>query len=141
MVGPFLIAALLVPAVDHGVKRLVVARLGGRPVSLGALGQLRAVRAQIWSARALGGLSLRAMWIAWLVATAASLAVATVAPQLGWAFGLLVGGALSHALETWRHGSVCDYVCLRFWPAFDLADVALTAGAAGIALELLSLAS
>ena len=136
--GPFLIAALLVPAVDQGVKGLVVGRLGERGLSLGALGELRVVRAQIWSARAPGGLSLRAMWLTWLVAAALSAAVVAALPQLGWAFGLLVGGALSHALESWLRGSVCDYLCLRFWPAFDLADVALTLGAAGLALELWS---
>ena len=32
---------------------------------------------------------------------------------------------------------VSDYVCLRFWPAFNLADLALTAGAIGILTELL----
>jgi signal peptidase II len=129
---PLLIAAILVPLLDQGVKRLVIARIGQRPLSLGALGELRVVRAQIWSGRAAGRLSLRAMWLVWAAA-----AVAAV-PALGWAFGLLVGGALSHALETWLRGSVCDYVCLRFCPAFDLADVALTAGAAGVAYELLA---
>jgi lipoprotein signal peptidase len=43
----------------------------------------------------------------------------------------MLGGSLSHAWETTVHGSVSDYVCLRFWPAFDLADVALTIGALG----------
>ncbi len=31
-------------------------------------------------------------------------------------------------------GSVSDYVCLRFWPAFNLADVAITVGAIGLLL-------
>jgi len=31
---------------------------------------------------------------------------------------------------------VCDYLCPRFWPAFNLADVALAAGAAGALVQL-----
>jgi lipoprotein signal peptidase len=33
---------------------------------------------------------------------------------------------------------VTDYVDVGFWPAFNLADVALTTGALGMALALLS---
>jgi signal peptidase II len=60
-----------------------------------------------------------------------------VLPALGGPFGLMLGGALSHALETSVRGSVCDYVCLRFWPAFDLADVALAVGALGLGVQLI----
>jgi lipoprotein signal peptidase len=31
-------------------------------------------------------------------------------------------------------GGVSDYVCLRVWPAFNLADVAITVGAIGVLL-------
>jgi lipoprotein signal peptidase len=51
--------------------------------------------------------------------------------------GLLLGGSLSNAMEGSLRGSVTDYVCLRFWPAFNLADVALTAGAVGLGVALL----
>ena len=51
--------------------------------------------------------------------------------------GLLLGGSLSNALESSLRGTVSDYVCLRFWPAFNLADLALAAGAIGILAELL----
>jgi len=51
--------------------------------------------------------------------------------------GLLLGGSLSNAVENARRGSVSDYVCLRFWPAFNLADLALAAGAIGTLAELL----
>jgi hypothetical protein len=68
-------------------------------------------------------------------------AVCTIFPAIGWSFGLLLGAALSHALETSLRGSICDYVCLRFWPAFNLADVALTVGALGLAFELVSAVS
>ena len=46
--------------------------------------------------------------------------------------GLLLGGSLSNAVESSMRGSITDYICLRFWPAFNLADLALAAGAIGI---------
>jgi lipoprotein signal peptidase len=39
-------------------------------------------------------------------------------------------------MEGSLRGSVTDYVWLRFWPAFNIADVAITAGAIGMAIEL-----
>jgi lipoprotein signal peptidase len=51
--------------------------------------------------------------------------------------GLLLGGSLSHAVETSLRDAVSDYVCLRFWPAFNLADLALAAGAIGALFNLL----
>jgi lipoprotein signal peptidase len=61
-----------------------------------------------------------------------------MAPSYGGFAGLLLGGSLSHLLETTRRGWICDYVCLRFWPAFNLADVALTAGTIGTALNAMN---
>lgn len=42
--------------------------------------------------------------------------------------GLLLGGALGNALDRIRIGAVIDYVKLPNWPAFNLADVAITVG-------------
>lgn len=131
-------ATLLVPIVDQAVKRLAGSRLAARPISLGVMGELRIVRSRIWMRRGSRPASLRAMWGIWVAAASASVAIAAVLPDVAWTFGLLVGGALSHALETTLRGTVCDYVCLPFWPAFDLADVALTAGLLGIGFELVS---
>jgi signal peptidase II len=44
------------------------------------------------------------------------------------AFALLVGGAIGNALDRWLWGHVVDFIHLRFWPVFNLADVALTVG-------------
>jgi signal peptidase II len=125
---------LLVPLLDQAVKQVLLTHLEPRSLSLGALGTLRVVRSRIWAMRAGRPVSPRTMWALWTVAAAVAAGVCTVLPTLGWPFGLMLGGALSHALETSVRGSVCDYVCLRFWPAFDLADVALTLGALGLAI-------
>lgn len=42
--------------------------------------------------------------------------------------GLLLGGALGNAVDRIRIGAVVDYLKLPNWPAFNLADVAITVG-------------
>jgi signal peptidase II len=61
----------------------------------------------------------------WLVVAGVLTVVSMRFPWAGWSVGLILGGARSHAVETTRYGHVCDYICLRIWPAFNLADVAL----------------
>ncbi len=57
------------------------------------------------------------------------------AAQAGLA--LLAGGALGNLADRVRVGAVVDYIDLSVWPVFNLADVAVTAGAALLVLTLL----
>jgi signal peptidase II len=77
------------------------------------------------------------MWTSWVAAAAALVIASNWIPSSAVFVGLLLGGSLSNAVENARRGSVSDYVCLRFWPAFNLADLALAAGAIGTFAELL----
>jgi len=42
--------------------------------------------------------------------------------------GLLVGGAAGNLIDRIAEGSVTDFLKLPAWPAFNLADVAITFG-------------
>ncbi|MEA2273256.1 MAG: signal peptidase, partial [Solirubrobacteraceae bacterium] len=42
--------------------------------------------------------------------------------------GLLIGGALGNLLDRLGDGEVTDFIKLPLWPAFNLADVAITLG-------------
>jgi signal peptidase II len=42
--------------------------------------------------------------------------------------GLLVGGAAGNLIDRVREGAVTDFVKVPHWPAFNLADVAITVG-------------
>lgn len=42
--------------------------------------------------------------------------------------GLLVGGAAGNAIDRASGGSVTDFVKLTHWPAFNVADIAITLG-------------
>jgi signal peptidase II len=49
--------------------------------------------------------------------------------RLAWlAVGLLLGGAVGNAIDRIDHGAVTDFVKLPHWPAFNVADTAITFG-------------
>lgn len=50
--------------------------------------------------------------------------------------GLLVGGAVGNIFDRARSGSVTDFVKLPAWPAFNVADVAITCGVLALVLVL-----
>lgn len=55
------------------------------------------------------------------------------------AMGLLLGGAignLADRLVRHHHGAVIDFIDLRWWPVFNVADAAITVGAVLLALVL-----
>jgi signal peptidase II len=58
-------------------------------------------------------------------------------PGMWVAAGLLAGGALGNLADRVRADAVTDYVQIGSWPAFNLADVAVTAGVLLLALTYL----
>jgi len=56
-------------------------------------------------------------------------------------FALIAGGAAGNLIDRLLHGGVTDFLELHagkfFWPAFNLADSAITVGAVLVAFELL----
>ena len=51
-------------------------------------------------------------------------------PVLPAALGLLIGGSLSNLVDRIRLDHVTDFIDLRFWPAFNLADSFIVIGVA-----------
>jgi lipoprotein signal peptidase len=131
---PALILALgVVPLIDQSAKLALRHRLGTRAVALGPV-HLRIADASIWLARIA---NRRALIWTLLTMSGVSLVIASAwIPSARLYIGLLLGGAFSNALECSLRGKVGDYVHPRFWPAFNLADVAIVAGATGVLIEL-----
>jgi signal peptidase II len=42
--------------------------------------------------------------------------------------GLLLGGAAGNLIDRLRDGAVTDFIKLPHWPAFNVADIAITFG-------------
>ena len=51
-------------------------------------------------------------------------------PILPAALGLVIGGSISNLVDRVRLGHVTDFLDLRFWPAFNLADSFIVIGVA-----------
>ncbi len=82
----------------------------------------------------------------YLVAASAAIAVALLlyariavarSPLLTVAVGMLLGGAVGNLMDRVRLGAVIDFIDLRVWPVFNVADIAVTAGGALIVLSAL----
>src|SRR5207302_9836252 len=53
------------------------------------------------------------------------------------ALGLVLGGALGNLIDRVRLGYVIDFIDLRWWPVFNLADSAIVVGVVLLALQSL----
>jgi signal peptidase II len=74
-----------------------------------------------------GGLVLVVIAVA-LVALVVYFASHADRPLVWLPTGLLIGGALGNLLDRLGDGEVTDFIKLPLWPAFNLADVAITFG-------------
>jgi len=130
----------LVVVLDQAAKALVESELApGEQVDvLGPLGLTLSRNSGVAFGLAPGG-GVRLVLLAGL----ALLVVAYVfsrepdRPGMWVATGLLAGGAVGNLADRVRAGAVTDYVELGAWPAFNLADVAITAGVLLLALSYL----
>lgn len=75
-----------------------------------------------------GGNLVLAITIIALVVLVAYFARHLDRPGLWVPVGLLAGGALGNLADRAREGAVIDFIDLPRWPAFNVADIAITAG-------------
>jgi hypothetical protein len=129
------VASLLFPAMaisllaDQACKVAVLSSVGGE--SAERRGVIRPViTGRPLAARA--GIPPAVLALAWL----AFVAAAALAPAAGWfdsaaariGLGMALGGAAGNLLDLAVRGGVLDFIDLRVWPAFNLADVAIVSG-------------
>jgi signal peptidase II len=87
-----------------------------------------------WVLLALKIVAVALLW-AWLARSALRLTALSL--------GLIIGGALGNAIDRFAYGAVADFVLLHLttatwsfnWYVFNLADVAIVAGVAGLLYE------
>jgi len=57
-----------------------------------------------------------------------SLRLRNAANGYQWAYGLVMGGALSNFIDRLRLGYVVDFLDFQIWPVFNIADSCITVG-------------
>jgi signal peptidase II len=97
----------------------------------------------------LGGVPTAWRWIVAVLSIAALIVLARVALRVlpggsrldRIAIGLIFGGAIGNLIDRLRFGAVVDFVDLHFrgyhWPAFNVADSAISIGVVLLAIRLL----
>jgi signal peptidase II len=83
---------------------------------------------QIWLLVGMALAVLAIFWFAFRDAAEQSLLVRI-------AFGAIVGGAIGNIIDRFHYGFVVDFIDLRWWPVFNVADSCITIG---VGLLLLS---
>jgi signal peptidase II len=126
------LAAGLAFVLDQVSKKLVLIRVTGAAPAPARAGP----RIRLVGNRAIGlGLvrSPRTLIILWIVAVAGTIllilgepAFQGYATQLG--LGAAIGGASGNLLDILRRGVVVDFIDLRIWPVFNVADALIVVG-------------
>jgi signal peptidase II len=75
-----------------------------------------------------GGTIVAVLVAAALVALVAYFATHASKPWMWLPTGLLLGGAVGNIVDRVRDGEVTDFIKLPYWPAFNVADIAITLG-------------
>jgi signal peptidase II len=146
--------ALAVVVLDQLTKAVALARLPpGVPVELAPWLSLTLVLNPGLAFGLLAGVPTEWRWVVAVVSVIALAVLARVAlrvlPTHGWpgmlAIGLIFGGAVGNLIDRLRWGAVVDFVDVHWrsyhWPAFNVADSAITVGVALLALRLMGSSS
>ena len=137
----FVVIIILGLALDQLSKWLVVQNLplGGSVEILGPVLQLHHVRntGAAWSLFSNSTLGLAVFSLVLLVLLAAWFFL-TPAARRGQrlALSVVMAGALGNMLDRFRLGYVVDFLELPHWPIFNVADILLCCGVAGLAILL-----
>lgn len=124
------ISAAVVLFLDQLTKRMVQLQPAGRRVGLGPI-LIRQVRS---AKRIYGQSSARGVLVVvWLAALGSAIilyrsgaAIQSRTALIG--VGAAVGGAAGNLLDILRRRCVIDFIDLRWWPVFNLADIAILGG-------------
>lgn len=135
---PFCAVAAATLILDQIAKAVALAHLQSGPIPLlGGVIRLTLTRnagsafglpAPAWVTTAVSAIVCVAI-LAWAARGAVGPAVRAVA------LALVLGGAAGNLLDRVRAGAVVDFIDVRIWPVFNVADIALTIGIGLLMIE------
>jgi signal peptidase II len=131
MLDEWFFGTALVLALDQASKRFVVAWPQKRgPIPPGPVPRISRVD---HPRLAVGLRDRRALFLLWCAAViGTSLLIYHAAPFQGRAaqigLGAAIGGATGNLLDMLARGAVVDFIDLRIWPVFNVADAAIVVG-------------
>ncbi len=132
--GPFLAAAALVLALDQASKTLVLGWARRPPSLRPANGLMPRLRVHMNGKASMALVSTRVAFLVLAVAALGTMLLIHYLPDLQTltarvALGVALGGAAGNFLDLARRGAVVDFIDLRIWPVFNLADACIVLGA------------
>jgi signal peptidase II len=131
----FWLAAIAALALDQYTKHIVVTGFapGESRIAIPKLlywtyvqnthGAFGLFGSQAWLLVAMALAVLAVFWFSFRDAAAQSALVRV-------AFGAIVGGAVGNIIDRFHYGFVVDFIDLRWWPVFNVADSCITVGVA-----------
>jgi signal peptidase II len=126
------VVAVAAIAADQGTKHLVAGRLdlGDEVAVVGPFSihhvENSGIAFGLFSGATPIVIALTAVAVLWMLAFFARSGARH--PILPVGLGLVLGGSLSNLVDRVRLGHVTDFLDLRFWPAFNLADTFIVVG-------------
>jgi lipoprotein signal peptidase len=123
-IGALILSVALLIVLDQTAKAIVVARSCG--------GHLLHRKDEKLT-------PLITLWFSQLVLLGLLVEVGPLA-QNAWAaiaLGIALGGAASNLIDRVRHGGIVDFIDLKIWPVFNIADAAIVIGVGVTAFALL----
>ena len=128
------VVATAAVSADQATKRLVSERLAlgeavdvGGPLSIHHV-QNSGIAFGLFASATSIVIALTALAVAWMLLFFARSGARH--PVLPVALGLVIGGSVSNLVDRIRLGYVTDFLDVRFWPAFNLADTFIVVGVA-----------
>jgi signal peptidase II len=127
-----LVVAGAVVLLDQTTKSLALRFLSAGPAGARQLRVFRlALNGGLWLGRSPTVPVLAGLWSMTLACTVLALATSAASPSHRLASAGLVlalAGSTSNLLDRVRRGAVIDFIALGWWPAFNVADVAIVTG-------------
>ncbi len=127
-------------ALDQAAKALAISHLEHMPLPLlGGLIQFRLTRnpGGAFGLAAPSWVMITVTLVICMVVLAYTVRRAGENPIHSIAMGLVFGGALGNLIDRLRFGSVVDFIDLKVWPVFNIADIAITVGVGLLMIEVL----